>query len=362
MIVIPVLTALFFISLLNSGLPTRVPTAVVDMDQSPMSRSMIRSLDAQQLVHVTEKVESYDAALRAVRQGRVYGFYVIPAQFQRDALSGRTPTIDYYSNMSYYVPGTFSFKGYKTIAVQASAGIVMKTAEAKGATAQQVKALIQPVVMDINPVANPWTDYSLYLTPSFLAGVLQLMILLVTIMTITYEIKLGTARRWLQTAHGSILLALFGKLAPQTVVWWTVGLFTQWLMYGVAGFPITCSLWVMIAAMLIYVPACQALGVFISCIFPNPRLGLSMGALLGILAFSLAGFSFPVENMYGALAVFSYILPVRYYFLIHINEALNGYGLYYVRWDFVALLLFCLAGPLLVYRLKKAMQRCVYVP
>jgi ABC-2 type transport system permease protein len=361
MVFVPLLSCMFFLSLLTEGLPLQVPTAVVDLDHSPMSRAMIRSLDSEQLVHITEDCESYTKAMEAVKQGRAFGFYVIPANFQEDAIAGRKPTIDYYSNMSYFVPGTFSYKGYKTIAVTAAAGLVSKTATSKGVDQSTVMALIQPVVIDTNPVHNPWTNYSLYLTPSFSAGVLGLMIVLVTIFSITYEIKLNTSRRWLAKAGNSIIIAVTGKLLPQTVVFGIVGVCMLSMLFGYAGFPIYCSIWVMILAMILFVIACQAFGLFIASVVPNPRMGMSVGALISILAFSLTGFSFPVESMYGALASFSYIIPVRWYYLIFVNQALNGFDIYYARLYFVALLIFPLVSTVFLWRLKRACKHPVYV-
>ena len=81
-----------------------------------------------------------------------------------------------------------------------------------------------------------------------------------------------------------------------------------------------------------------------------------------ILTFSFAGFSFPVQNMYGFIGVFSWLVPVRYYFLIFDNVALNGAPVYYSRWYFLALALFPVVCSLLVGRLKKALLHPVYVP
>ena len=362
MILVPLLCGMFFVSLLNQGLPTRVPTAIVDLDDSPMSRAMTRNLDAQQLVKITESCESYDKALSAVRAGRVFGFYVIPANFQADALAGRKPTVNYYSNLTYFVPGTFSYKGYKTIAVHAAAGLVSEQAQSMGVPEGMVEALVQPMTIDVNPVHNPWTNYSLYLTPSFVAAILELMIVLVTIMSITYQIKQGTSRLWLARSKGSIVIAVTGMLLPQTVIFTLVGWCLQALMFGYSHFPMACSPWVMALAMPLFVIASQAFGLFWACIFPSPRFSMSMGALFSILAFSFTGFSFPVQNMYGAISIFSYIMPVRYYFLIHIQQALNGTGIYYSRMAFVALIVMAFVPALLMWRLKRAALKPVYVP
>ena len=134
------------------------------------------------------------------------------------------------------------------------------------------------------------------------------------------------------------------------------------MLYGFFHFPLNCSIWTMAAAMALMVVASQAMGVFIASMMPNPRLGLSIAALTGILTFSIAAFSYPVASMYGGLAIFSYILPVRYYFLIYINQALNGLPVYYSRYFFAALIAFPLVATTLLWRLKKACLKPVYVP
>lgn len=362
MVFVPIVCALFFGSILGTGVPEKVPTAVVDLDHSTMSRAMTRSLNAQQLIDVTLEAESYARAMEALQRGEIYGFYVIPANFEADALGGRKPTITYVSNMTYFVPGTFTYKGFKTIAVSTAAAVVSQIGQEMGATDDLVANLVQPVSVNINPIHNPWTNYAYYLGPSFTLGVLELMILLVTIFTVTMEIKNKTSRNWLRTAGGSIFVAVTGKLLPQTVLFTLVGWAIEGIMFGFFGYPMNGSAAVMYGAMPLFVLACQAFGLFFASLFPNPRMALSCGALLGMLAFSFTGFSFPVENMYGAVAIFSYIMPVRWMFLIYLNDALNGFDIYYVRDYFIALILFIPAGTLFLWRLKRMCRRPVYIP
>ena len=157
-------------------------------------------------------------------------------------------------------------------------------------------------------------------------------------------------------------MALAGKLLPQTVILWAVGGFILWLLFGYEHFPVNGSLWSLAAAMMLTVVASQAFAVFVCSVVPNPRLAFSITALFGILSFSFTGFSFPVESMYGALGVFSYLAPIRYFFLIYINEGLNGAPLYFSRLYFAALIAFPLVCSLLLFRLRKACLKPVYVP
>ncbi|MDE5683954.1 MAG: ABC transporter permease [Muribaculaceae bacterium] len=362
MVIVPIFTVVFFLDLLSPGLPEHVPTAVVDLDHSTMSRSVTRSLRALQLLDICKDAESYDQALDQVRAGETFGFFVIPANFEKDALGGNTPTLEYYTNMTYFVPGTLSFKGFKTVAVATAGGVVQQTLVSMGVDPQNVASIIQPVVIDQFPLNNPWMNYSYYLTPSFSMATLALMIMLMTVFSITMEIKDGTSPSWLATNGGSMLQAIVTKLLPQTVVFMAVSLFMLWLMFGFSAFPMNGSLFWLIVATFLLVTASQGFAVFVCSVVPNPRLSFSLCALFGILSFSFTGFSFPVQSMYGGLAVFSWLAPIRYWFLIYINEGLDGVGLYYSRFYFVALILFPFVACVLQKRLRKACLNPVYVP
>lgn len=362
LIVIPLVAVWFFDSLLSRGVTTRVPVAVVDLDQSEMSRAITRNLAVQQVLDITEKCESYDDAMQAVREGRVFGFFVIPSEFEQDVFAGNSPTLNYYSNLTYYVPGTYSYKGFKQIAVATASSVIRDMAVSRGIPETILNPLVQPVSLQINQLNNPWANYAYYLGPSFTYGTLELMIILLTIFSITTEIKYKTSRQWLSTGGNSILVALTGKLMPQTVVFTLTGWAVLGCQFAFNHYPLNGDAWVMYVAMALMVMACQALGVFYASVLPNPRLALSLGGLTGILAFSLAGFSFPVQNMYGGLAIFSYILPVRYMFLTYINVALNGVDPYYVRWDLIVPLLFIPASMTMLWNLKRMCRRPVYIP
>ena len=361
-VVVPLFMAFFFLDLLSPGLPNHVPTAVVDLDHSAMSRTVTRSLNALQVIDVSQRCESYDEALDKVRSGEIFGFFVIPSNFEKNALAGNDPTLEYYSNMTYFVPGTLAYKGFKTVAVATSGGVVQQTRISLGAAPGQVASMVQPLSLDIYGLNNPWMSYAIYLCPSFTMATFVLMIMLMTVFSITIEIKNGTSAQWLATSDGSIIIAMASKLLPQTIIFAIEGIFIQWLLFGLSDFPLNGSLWWMIVATVLTVIASQGVGMFIASVLPNPRLALSITSLFGILSFSFTGFSFPVESMYGYLAVFSWLAPIRYWFLIYINEALNGVDIYYSRYYMVALIVLPLVACSLLPRLRRACLKPVYVP
>lgn len=324
MILAPFLTAFLLLYMMAGGLPQDMPVAVVDEDGTATSRALVRSLDAFQSSRVSLRALSMQEALSAMRRGEVYAIYHIPRGLQAHAGSARQPKIHYYTNGSYLMAGSFTFRDMKMLSELASAKVGLQTGQARGRTEEQIMGAIQPIRVQLEVMSNPWLNYSAYLTTTILPGVLQLMIFLITSYSIGVEIKRRTARSWLAAADGSMVRALLGKLLPHTLIFLLVGWSLQGLLYGWMGYPLQSSWWSMAGAMLALVLSAQSLGAFFVALIPVLRMSLSLGSLLGMLSFSISGMSIPVSTMSPAVQALSHIFPLRYYYQIGINQALVG--------------------------------------
>lgn len=362
MVVVPLVMLFFLLGLMRNGLPEHIPMAIVDLDNTTESRAIVRTMSSFPEIKITDKANSFAEAMQFMREGKIYGFFVIPHDFTRDAVSGRNPQVAYYTNSTFFIPGSLLYRSMRTTSVLASAAVVRAYLVTEGATDSQVETMLQPVRLQTNSIHNPWANYSVYLTNSFVPTTLALMIFLVTVFSICSEEKRRTSRQWLASAHESMFMALAGKLLPHTVIFSAVGLLIQAVLFGYMHYPMHCSPWVMILDMLLLVIACQSFAVVVVGLVPNLRFALSICSLIGVLSFSLGAFSYPLEEMYGSIGIFSYIIPVRYYFLIYVDQALNGFPLYFSRHYFIALLVFPLLPYLVLGRLKKTFSDPVYVP
>ena len=118
----------------------------------------------------------------------------------------------------------------------------------------------------------------------------------------------------------------------------------------------------MLVALCLLIVASQAVGVFMISVLPTFRLGLSFACLFGMIAFSIVGFSFPVLGMDPTLQVLSNLFPLRHYFLIYVDQALNGRALIYSWTAYVWLLAFLIVPFLVGKNLKKALLHLDYIP
>ena len=365
MIIAPIVSAWFLLDLMKVGTAGHAPVGIVDLDRSSMSRALTRRLSTFEQVNVTGFYHDFTEAREAVQRGEILGFFYIPADLSEKALGGQKPTLSYYINYAYYAPASMQFKGFKTITVLANGAIVsnvMTELGLEGFNGLSISSTLQPIVVDAHMPGNPWLNYSYYLNPSFIPTLFALIIFLVTAFSIGIELKYKTCRDWVLNAGGSMGVAVTGKLMPQTVIFFIVGWTIQWLMYRVYHLPLNCPPWHMIIAMPLFVLANQAFALTVMSLVPNFRYGTTICSLFGVLAFSLGGYSLPGEAMYSWVTPIGYILPAKYYFLLSVDQALNGLDLYYSKWYYAALVAFTILPWAITWRLKRECLNPVYVP
>lgn len=358
----PLLCFVFFLTLMGKGLPSGLPVGVVDMDRSAQSRSVVRNLGAFQHIKIVARYRTFNEARDQMQRGRIYGVFYIPAGFSRDLQNQQQPTISYYSNYTYLIAGTLSFRDFRMMSELAAGAAGRAVLTAKGATDDQAQEFLQPIVVDTHLLGNPWLNYSVYLNNITLPGALMIVIFLLTVYSIGVELKDKTAYKWISLSGNSIFNAVTGKLLPYTAVFFLMALVYNLLLYGVLRFPCHCGMPVMVAVSFLFVLASQALGVFFVGLLPHFRFAMSVASLWGILSLSMSGFTFPVTEMSPLLKGLSVCFPLRHYFLIYVDQALNGYPLYYSWGEVLWLMLFLLLPLTVLYRLKGVLLTYRYEP
>ncbi len=362
MVAAPLFCYIFFTSLMAKGLPQNLPMGLVDQDRTATSRSLARNLDAFQMSDIVREYPDVTTARTAVQRGEIYGFYFIPRGTTVKANLRQLPTVSFYTNYSYLVAGSLLYRDMRTMSELASGAAGRTVLRAKGATERQAIAFLQPVVIDMHAVGNPWLNYNVYLSNIILPGMLGIFIFMVTVYSLGSELKFGTADDLMRQSGGSALVALTGKLVPQLLIFLLVGTLYILLLFGYLKFPCHCGIWRMWSVMALFVMACQGLGVFMFTMLPTIRLGLSFASLWGVISFSISGMSFPTMAMHPALQGLANLFPLRHYFLLYVNCALDGYPLANA-WPYaLALLGFALLPLPCVGRLRKVLTSYSYEP
>lgn len=351
---------IFFLTFFNEGQPEKMPIGVVDLDNSSFSRQYLRNLQTTQHVDIEEHLSSFKEAREEMQRGNIYAFVYIEPDFYKKIITNRRPTLTFYVNNAYLIAGSLTAKDISYMSLLTAGGIQRQVLRAKGVSDSQIMGVVQPIVIDMHSIGNPWINYGTYLLNVLLPVMLQLMTLMLTVFSIGIELKERTSAQWMQNADNSLFAALMGKLMPYTIIFIVLGVIGNLLLYKYMHFPLNSSIGWMFLATILLVLAAQALGILFIGLLPVLRDGITVAGIFGTLSITAAGATFPVEQLPYFFRELALAFPMRHYFLIYVNQALNGVDVSLSLTKYLILLGFTLL-PLFVYkRLKNAAIKMSY--
>lgn len=333
-----VLTFVFFATMTDEGQPQRLPVGVVDMDGSYLSRRICHELNATPGVQVKEVFDNHMAARRAMQRGEIFAFYEIPKNTYNEVLQFHAPKFVLYNNAAYLLAGTLCYKQLATMGMLAAGGVQREVLRKKGVGEKQIMGLIQPVAFETRNISNPWINYGVYLMTTLIPAVIAFIALMHTAFSIVRERQRRTVKHWLKKAHGSTVYALLGKMLPYTLWYSLLALMANLIMFGFMDFPMNGSWLLMALNSVLLIVAAQCVACLIAGCINDPSLAMSVSTLYSAMSFSLSGFSFPIDAMPGFFQSFSWLYPIRHYFLNYTDIAINGNNLHQCWPHFCALL------------------------
>lgn len=352
-ILLPLLSFAFFAVLFSRGAIHDIPIAILDEDNTPLSRKVAQMIDETPTPMVAYDIQDMNEGMRLMREGKVMAIVQIPALFEKSILSNSQTHIEnYVSGTNITVNGLLS-KDIQTAVTTFSAGIQLQLLMKKGLTEKQAMAQLMPIRFDRHVLFNPLINYGYYLAPSFMPMMLMIFTVMVTIFAIGTELKRATAREWLRSANDSIVAALLGKILPITAVMFLISLVMLLINFRIVGTPLNGSLAVILAGTLLFILSYQSISVLIVALLANLRLSLSIGGGYSVLAFTFSGLTFPVMAMYEPMQWVSRLFPFTFYTDIFVDQMLRGTPWVYSLTDLLCMTLFIILPLLCLPRLKK---------
>ncbi|MEG1833732.1 MAG: ABC transporter permease [Burkholderiaceae bacterium] len=299
-------------AVLTGGLPTQLPVALVDEDNSAASRQVARAIGATRSAQLVP-TESLPAARAALMAGKVYGVVYLPLNYEREMLrGGQLPVVLYLNEMYYPTAGALEKDARAAIsAVMAERSASLAARAGGGFAAGRIR--VEALQADFTSLGNPALNYEAYLGATLLPGLLQLFAVMAFIGAIVRETREKTAADWLATAGGRFGPALIGKLIPFVALYLLLGAaYVAWVS-GYAGWAPAGSttLWVIATDLLVL--SMLSIAVLFAALAPDWRMALTLGSLYVAPALPFSGFSYPLASMSESAQAFGHTLPITWY-------------------------------------------------
>jgi ABC-2 type transport system permease protein len=289
-----------------------VPVAAVDQDRTPLSRQLVRMVDAHSLLRVAERPASLAEAEELVRSGQVGGILVVPSGFERDVQLGRKARVGVFADASYFLVYRQVATGFLETVGTLSAGIDIRRLEARGRTETAARALRDPVPLLVRPLFNAVEGYASYVVPAVLVLILQQTLLIGIGLLGGTAVETASAAAPAEQGPATFLgvtARLLGRSLFYLALYAVYTFLVFAVVYRVFGFPERAAALDLCLFALPFLLACIFLALALSGLFRRRETALQVLLFTSLPAVFLAGFAWPPEAVPSWLRILSLLVP-----------------------------------------------------
>jgi drug efflux transport system permease protein len=316
--VVPIIQLLVLAFALTTDV-TDIRTAVVDYDNTPSSREVLKAFTAGGYFEITEYAESTKEIDRLLDQGKVSTAIVIPTGFEDDLLAKKSPAIQILADGTDSNTTSIVFGYANNVIAAYSHDIMVENMNADGMRQD-------PVSMETRAWYNPNMESKYFYVPSLIAVMLILISMLLSSIAIVKEKEIGTIEQVMVTPISKIEYIL-GKTLPFLLI----GYIVMTLMFVIAmlvfGIRINGS-WLLLYVLAgIYIAGNLGIALLISVGSSTQQQALLTAFLVMMPAILLSGFLFPVSNMPVSIQYLTFLNPMRWFIDILRGVVMKGVGI-----------------------------------
>ena len=317
MVGIPLMQLVLFGFAINTD-PKRLPTVVLDADQSAYSRSLSAGLENSGYFRVLPYSGGITQAEQDMAVGTIQFIVSIPADFSRRLMRGEKPAVLVEADAS-----DPSATG-NALAALASLNQTVLSHDLTGPLVG-LNGMPPPFEVRVQRNYNPEGITQYNIVPGLMGTILTLTMIMMTGMAVTRELERGTLENLLaMPVHP--LEVMIGKILPYIMV----GFVQVVVILSAARFlfqvPIAGSLALLLACVLVFLAANLAVGMMFSTIAKSQLQAMQMTFFFFLPSILLSGFMFPFRGMPEWAQVIGAGLPLTHFLRIVRGIMLKGNG------------------------------------
>ena len=348
MIGLPVMQLIMFGFAINSD-PRHLPTALMDRDQSVISRSLVKAVENSTYMDIIERPAREATAEKLMREGLINYILIIPENFSRDLVRGERPQILLVADATD--PSAAS-GALNSIGEIVNFGL---RRELSGSLANLVPAP-SPVEIVLHRRYNPAGITHYNIVPGLLGIILAMTMSMMTAVAITRENERGTMENLLAMPIKPLEM-MIGKIVPYVLIG-----YAQTAVVLVAGefifdIPFIGSAGLLIGVTTLYIIVNLILGFLFSTVARTQMQALQMTFFLLLPQILLSGFMFPFLGMPTWAQMIGEALPATHFMRLVRGIMLKGSSytdLVADIWPLVLIMI--LTGSLAMLRFRRTLD------
>lgn len=305
MVLLPIMQLILFGFAINSD-PKNLPTGVLRADDSPFSRTILKSLENTEYFKFTHILSSEKEAQRLLDTGEIQFVINVPENFGRKLQRGERPAILIQANATD--PTAMAN------ALAASAALNPKVIDRDlTGPLQSLQGKPAPFEMRVHRLYNPEAITQYNIVPGLIGTILTLTMVVLTSVAVTREKERGTMESLLATPVRPLEVML-GKILPFIMVGYVQVIVVLAAARYIFFVPIEGGLALLSLAMIFFITANLAIGFTFSTIATNQLQAMQMSTFFFLPSILLSGFMYPFRGMPSWAQFIGEFLPLTHFY------------------------------------------------
>jgi ABC-2 type transport system permease protein len=353
-VMIPLIQLMLFGYAINTNI-RHIPVGVVDQSETRLSRVLIQTISATQVVTFTRHYIDVKEAEAAIASAEVRAVLVIPKDVSQRLV--RSPAVGLGSPPSTDMETSRPVAQWMVDGSDTMIAAAIKSLKAMPLTELLSKpANRNTPTFEVALFYNPEQRTAVNIVPGLVAVILTMTMIMFTSAAIVRESERGNMEMLITTPVHPIELML-GKIIPYIFI----GALQVAIILGLGNIvfnvPVVGSLWQLAGATLLFITASLTLGLVISTIATNQLQAMQMTLFVLLPSILLSGFMFPYEGMPEAAQYIAESLPATHYMRLIRGVVLRDVEIFDMTFDVYWLALFTLGGLAVAsIRFKKSLD------
>ena len=280
-----------------SQVPREQKVVVVNLDDSQLSRRLVRMVDATPQVKIQGKANSLAQAKEQMITQKLAGILVIPENFYRDLLQGKRPTLSFAGDASYFLVFGTVLEGMSMAGMTLSAEVKITQLLMSGQPMALAKQQYNAVTLGLHALFNETGGYVNYVIPAVFVLILhQTLIMGMGILggSENEVFREGETRYW-QTASPWALLLVRSTIF--FIIYTLLSLYYYGPAYVFYDIPRLAALGDLALLNLVFLLSVSFLGICLGTILPRRELATLIVLLTSMPMVFACGFIWPTSEI-----------------------------------------------------------------
>lgn len=305
-LIIPICVNLIIGWELKKGVIDHVPMAIVDYDDSQLSRQIIRYFKENEAFDVTYQIQNEAELQKLLDESKVRVGMVIPKNFSADVTSLKSPTVLMMYDGSHMSMVSVAKAKASEILISVRVGASVQQIQNRlNKSYDEAFTMAMPISFETRMLYNPAKSFNYFMTPGYGTIICQLGIAFMAVVSVTVNWDKEKKRNDLGYIVGKVFF--YGVLGSLAII---INLLVQIYIFNI---PYRGSFMAGVAMSMLFVFAVAALAVAVSAWFNNRVLAMTLVGLLLIPNSIMAGYTWPVISMIPSYKWMSKFIPFTHY-------------------------------------------------